>query len=253
MKAKVIGYCLFLFAAVCQILATILPYWKVNDPSGQVIELQEIFSGLWHKCIGFSSGNWQCDDFDSIWLGQQAEITTARACMLVNCFLNMVTFILFQVAAPWTFCFELDQKVKLMRVAGALIFLANVVCIAGSGYYGSRVLNDYYTSTQVFGGAIGGSAFNVGSGSSMVMKFGGGLYTAWISTFFGFASSIMILCCGHFGDEDYYDDDEYEMGGTQINPMKPNLPYRQDVMPNPHAMHPSAPQMHQTPNANQYI
>ena len=50
-----------------------------------------------------------------------------------------------------------------------------------------------------------------------------------------------------------YDEDEYEMGGTQINPMKPNLPYRQDVMPNPHAMHPSAPQMHQTPNANQYI
>lgn len=248
MKAKVIGYCLFLFAAVCQVLATLLPYWKVNDPSGQVIELQEIFSGLWHKCVGFSTGNWQCDDFDSIWLGQQAEITTARACMLVTCFLNIVAFVIFQVAAPWTFCFELNQKVKLVRMAGASIFIANVTCIAGSGFYGSRVLTDYYTSTQVFGGAIGQS-FNVGNANGMVMKFGGGLYTAWISCFFGFAGAIMILCCGHFGDEDYFEDDEYEMGGgVTVNPQKPNLPYRQDMIPNPNAM-----PMHATPHANQYV
>ena len=141
MNFIVIGYLFYMAAALLHLLATILPYWKTNDPSGAVVEWREVNIGLWHKCTGYSTGIFSCDDFDSFWLGQQPEVTTARAGMCVALFLDLLVFVCFQIASPWTTCATSDVKQKVMKASTACVFISTIVVAGCTGYYGSRVLS----------------------------------------------------------------------------------------------------------------
>lgn len=232
-RSILIGYILFSFAAVLQLLATILPYWKTNDPSGAVIEWREVNIGLWHKCTGYSTGIFSCDDFDSIWLGQQSEITTARVTMCVAQLLNLIIFVLFQMSAPWTTCLDEDLQPRLMSWAGGCTILSNILVAIGSGYYGSKVLTDYATLTGLY--HRDQQFTNFGSGSSVnfngqTMIFGGSLYSAWISVLFGLASGIMVLC-GVCNDTEDEDEEYYNPSGIQTMQMQNSIMGRQSSIP----------------------
>ena len=211
MNFVALAYILWLVAAALQLLGTVLPYWKTNDPSGQVIELREVNIGLWHKCTGYATGIFSCDDFDSIWLGQQSEVTTARALMGVTMLLDFITLVCFQIAAPWVSCSSGEVKRKVMQAAAVCMLFANICTACGSGYYGSKVLNDYYTMNGLLNRDRNfGSKLSVDSGYNGIgdaMKFGGSLYACWVSVLFGFTATIMMFCC--LKHELELDDDEY--------------------------------------------
>ena len=237
-RALLIGYVLWMIAALLQLLATVLPYWKTNDPSGAVIEWREVNIGLWHKCTGYSTGIFSCDDYDSIWLGQQSEITTARVCLCVTQLINLIIFIFFQVAAPWTSCLHEDMQDRIMTWSGGLMVFASTLVAIGSGYYGSKVLTDYATLTGLYNRDQ--QFTNFGSGPTVdfngqTMIFGGSLYSCWISVIFGLAAGIIVLC-GACQDGEYEDDEYYNPNqtGPGMNTMPNSLAARQHSLPQGH-------------------
>lgn len=229
-RALTVGYCLWIIAAILQLLATILPYWKTNDPSGAVIEWREVNIGLWHKCTGYSTGIFSCDDYDSIWLGQQSEITTARVTMCIAQLINLIILVFFQMGAPWTNCLDEHLQIKIMVWSGALMILSNSLVAIGSGYYGSKVLNDYATLTGLynrdFGRAQSGLEIDL-NGQTMI--FGGALYSSWISVIFGMAGGISVLCgaCRAVDEDEFEEDTYYHPNQTGIT-----QPSRQHTLPN---------------------
>lgn len=246
MNFVAVAYILWAMAAGLQLLGTILPYWKVNDPSGQIIELREVNIGLWHKCTGYATGIFSCDDFDSIWLGQQSEVTTARALMGITMCLDLIVLVCFQVAAPWVSCSSGDIKRKVMQAASVSMLFANICTAAGSGYYGSKVLNDYYTLNNLMS-YKSQSGLNTNSGFSGTggdaMKFGGSLYACWVSCVFGFSATVMMFCCLKneldLDDDEYYDPNEGTMVHNSHATGAPPSGFgiannRKNMLPNPH-------------------
>ena len=97
-----------------------------------------------------------------------------------------------------------------MQAASVSMLFANICTAAGSGYYGSKVLNDYYTLNNLMS-YKSQSGLNTNSGFSGTggdaMKFGGSLYACWVSCLFGFSATVMMFCC--LKNELDLDDDEY--------------------------------------------
>ena len=91
--------------------------------------------------------------------------------------LDLIVFVCFQIAAPWVGCTGGDAKRKIMQAAAVCMLFANVCTAAGSGFYGSKVLNDYYTMTGLLGRDRNFGSLNVGAAAGTdAMKFGGSLY-----------------------------------------------------------------------------
>lgn len=164
--------------------------------------------------------------------------------MCISQLLNLIVFVLFQVAAPWTTCLDEDLQPRLMSWAGASAILSNILVAIGSGYYGSRVLNDYQTLSGLYNRDR--QFTNFGSGGTVdfngeTMIFGGALYSCWVSVIFGLAAGITILC-GACNDSEYDDcDDEgynpnYNNGpnSTFHNTMQNSMIGRQSSLPHGH-------------------
>lgn len=237
MKGSVLGYLFFLFSAVLHLLAAVLPYWQTNDPTGAVIEWREVNIGLWHQCVGYTTGIFTCDGADSVWLGQPTYIITARATMLIALLCDLVAFCIFQVAAPWNSCLDSGNRPKLMLITGCLTLFSMLMVLIGSGYYGSQVLSDYMNiMTNLYNRDSRGmqiSRLNTGGEHTGVMVFGGSLYCLWVSLFSGLIGGIIIVRTRGSSFDDYEDEyyDPTVIRHNQNSAAQP-LPYKTSTLPN---------------------
>ena len=94
---QLFGYLVSLIGMILTIVICARPNWRVNDLDGEVIESIRRSSGLWSRvsisfvenilkilqCTYYNTGNWQCDQYDTFFLGLPAPLQVARACVCI--------------------------------------------------------------------------------------------------------------------------------------------------------------------------
>lgn len=174
-----------------------IPYWEKNDPEDTVNDNIIRHKGIWVKCVTYSTGNWECDDFNKFFLGLPAMLQAARG--------FGVTAILLGLAATATIVLGMDSvpcgsdnksvKRRIRMVAGAMAIIGGFCIIAACSWYANQIRIEYdiETARQM-------------SGSSNVTRnvFGEALFIGWAGGALLFLGGLLAICtsCDE-SDEDH--------------------------------------------------
>lgn len=176
---QVIGFILNTVGYICVILATALPEWRRNDPSGEVLESIIRHQGIWVRCISYPTGQWQCDDYDSFFLGLPQPLQVARGLTVTSCVIGGIGLVIALLGMKCTGCMEDSPKSK------SRTSLIGAVCFAISGlgigiavsYYAHQVLSEYNRNSLLYSDDVGqryiyGSCLFIGWAALSVMVLG---------------------------------------------------------------------------------
>merc|ERR1712135_208195 len=75
---QLVGLAMSIIALALTMASTFMPEWRRNDPKDEIIESVIRHQGIWLRCLAYSTGQWQCDDYDAFFLGLPVQLQTAR-------------------------------------------------------------------------------------------------------------------------------------------------------------------------------
>jgi len=195
------GFALALLGFIVSLIAIFLPEWRVNDPRGEIIEVIFLHQGLWARCVGQATGQWQCDDWDAKFLGLSSELQVARGLSIVCAMLGLAGLVLSIVGLECTGCLNdsLHMKSRISLFASGL-WIASSVCIgAAVSFYAHQIATAFRISNFQI-------AAQSGSGNRPnVWVFGTSIFLGWAGMILGVIGGLVMLC-GSFHNEEEVDD-----------------------------------------------
>uniref|UniRef100_H2Z166 Claudin n=1 Tax=Ciona savignyi TaxID=51511 RepID=H2Z166_CIOSA len=195
---QVIGMVLSTIALLCTTLAVILPEWRRNDPKGEVIEAVIRHQGIWLRCTSYSTGIWQCDDFDAFFLGLPTRLQVARGLAICSVVFGFFAIMLSIFGMECTKCIESNPRTKC-RVAmiAAGFYLASALSIGiAVSYYASQVAQEYTASTILIAVSDLGQRY----------VFGSSLFLGWGAMAVGLLGGAIMMCGSFYVEQE---EDEY--------------------------------------------
>lgn len=176
-------------------IAVGIPYWEKNDPEDTVNDNIIRHKGIWMKCVTYSTGNWECDDFNKFFLGLPAMLQAARG--------FGVTAIILGIAAAATIVLGMDSvpcgsdskhtKRRIRMVAGAMSIIGGFCIIAAASWYANQIRLEYDVET----------ARKI-TGSNVTRNvFGEALFLGWAGGSLLFLGGLLAICttCDDSDDE----------------------------------------------------
>lgn len=206
-----------------------LPEWRTNDVEGEVIESIKRSSGLWSRCTFYNTGNWQCDQYDTFFLGLPTPLQMARAATCIAlAFQGLGTLAAF-VGMDCTSLIPSNTmdnepnpiKKKIMMVVGGFNIFAGVILCIGVSYYASHVLDEY--------NGMSGLAQMGGRGLAPQRSSTGERYVYGQCLFIGWAAMLLdlaagaIMICGSCGSATVGTESMYGTGRLMSNQFQPSL------------------------------
>nr|XP_002120514.1 claudin-1 [Ciona intestinalis] len=194
---QAVGLVLSVIAAVCTTLAVILPEWRKNDPKGEVIEAVVRHQGIWLRCTSYSTGIWQCDDFDAFFLGLPAQLQVARGLALCSVVFGFFGIMLSIFGMECTRCIENNPKTKTrIALIASGFFIASALSIGiAVSYYASQVAQEYTASSILLVNDLG-----------QRYVFGSSLFLGWAAMAIGVLGGAVMMCGSFYVDKE---EDEY--------------------------------------------
>lgn len=177
-------------ALVLGIVATFIPYWEVNDPSTTTKDNIVRHVGLWLQCTSYSTGNWECDDYNTFFAALSTKIQAARGLTLSALILGVAALAIMANAVCTSACKPLGSLVYLLAAAGLITLLAGACMIAAPSWYAKDLYDEYYFLLYRAGGNI--------QNAGRVMVFGSALFIAWASGALFILGAVLAfgaLCC----------------------------------------------------------
>lgn len=227
---ELIGFVLSIVGLIMTICICAMPEWKTNDVEGEVIESIKRTQGLWSKCTFYNTGNWQCDQYDTFFLGLSAPLQTGRATVCIALvFQGLATLAAFAgmectVLIPSYQGMPAENrriKKKIMIVVGALNIFCGVVLCVGVSYYAATVLEEYHGNGMMSMSGSSRSQVSIRAGERFI--YGECLFIGWGAMIIDIAAGAIIVCgsCGEnsvgYSDEGFSTMGNRGLMGAQYN------------------------------------
>lgn len=189
---QLIGFTLSTVGFLCTLITTFLPEWRRNDPAGEVLESIIRHQGIWVRCISYPTGQWQCDDYDSFFLGLPIQLQTARGLSVTSCLLGFIAFVVCLLGMQCTNCLEGNPRLKsIVSMGGAICFALSGIGIGSAvSYYAHQVLSEYNRDSLLFQDDLG-----------QRFIYGSSLFIGWAAMSITLLGSFM-LGCGSLPDDE---------------------------------------------------
>jgi len=206
------AFAMTLVGVIAILICVAIPDWKKNDPVDTIRDNLRRHEGLWIKCVYYSTGNWDCDDFNRFLLGLPIDLQIGRGLGITSIAAGIGSVLLLLMGIDGFPVAKGDRKAKnrYRMIGGALAIASGLMILFATAWYANRIRLDHdAASLQVL------------QGNANVNRdiFGEALFIGWGAAIICFISGMMAICssCG--------DDDDYEQAPNR------NYVYRTSKMP----------------------
>ncbi|XP_053131019.1 claudin-4-like [Hemicordylus capensis] len=167
MGMQVLGTALCVIGWLGTILCCGLPMWKTTAYIGEnIVVAQIIWDGLWMDCVVQSTGQMQCNSYESM-LAMPQDIQAARAMVIISILLAMLGIFCTIVGGKCTNCVEDEAtKAKIVIGAGVIFLLSSLMLLIPLCWTANTIIRDFYSPMVV---------------DSRKREMGPSLYIGWAS------------------------------------------------------------------------
>ncbi|XP_036385546.1 claudin-4-like [Megalops cyprinoides] len=122
-----------------------LPTWKVSAFSEKSIVIsQSIHDGLWMSCVVQSTGQMQCQMYDS-WAALEPDLQVARVLTVISSVIGMVGLIVTLVGAQCTNCVKTRTvKTRIVKAGGGIYIISGLVILVPLCWMAINVRRHFY-------------------------------------------------------------------------------------------------------------
>jgi len=207
------GFLISFVSVIMNIIACADRQWRRNDPGKEVIETLIRSTGLWERCTFQATGHYQCDDYDSFFIGLPTLLTGARVFTCLAIVFGLFSFLVQVIGLDCIKVAEsqLRMKAKMVVTAGFLSVFAGILMCVGVSWFASEVFQNYYNPmrTQMnMGMGMGNNreAYQLEGNEQYI--YGRALFVGWSSSLIAIIGGILSICSswGALSEDDYTDD-----------------------------------------------
>lgn len=213
---QVAGFLISLLALVLDIIACADRQWRKNNPSKEVIETLIRSTGLWERCTFQATGHYQCDDYDTFFIGLPVLLTGARVFTCVSIVIGLFSSL---ISIGGLDCIKISEdqpatKAKMIVVAGFMSILAGVLMCVGVSWFAAEVLQNYYNPMRsqirpgMMSSGIGREQYALEGNESYI--YGRALFIGWSASLIGIIGGTLSVCSSWGamnGDDEEYNND----------------------------------------------
>ncbi|MGH0169241.1 UNVERIFIED_CONTAM: hypothetical protein FKN15_056497 [Acipenser sinensis] len=168
---------LAMIGCIGTIVICALPMWKVTAFIGSNIVTSQIFwEGLWTTCVVQSTGQMQCDTYDSL-LALPQDLQAGQVLVVIAILVAIIGLLLSIVGGKCTNCVEDEStKAKICIVSGIIFIIAGVLTMIPVCWSANTIIRDFYNPllTDAQRRELGASLY-IGWGAAGLLILGGGL------------------------------------------------------------------------------
>ncbi|XP_034034065.1 claudin-like protein ZF-A89 [Thalassophryne amazonica] len=174
---QMLGTALGILGWIGAIVVCAIPMWKVTAFIGSnIIIAQTTWEGIWMTCVVQSTGQMQCDDYDSV-LELSSDFQVARALTVISILVGIMAILLTVAGGKCTNCVEDPvSKAKVGVASGVMFIIAGVLCLVPVCWMAHTIISEFYNPLVVNAQKRElGEALYIGWVASALMLIGGGL------------------------------------------------------------------------------
>jgi len=140
-----VGFLCGFFSLMLIIIATILPFWKMNDRTMEQTSLSRDYEGLWWKCnyLMMNNGVYQCSTvYDAkFFIALPSYLQGARGFSITSIVLGSIGLICGIVGMECTRIAEENDETKrnMGKVSGICFLLSGVLFLVGVSWYAAQI------------------------------------------------------------------------------------------------------------------
>ncbi|XP_034404184.1 claudin f [Cyclopterus lumpus] len=144
-----------------------IPMWRVTTFIGaNIVTGQNIWDGLWMKCVMQSTGQMQCTLNDSV-MSLSSDLQAGRALVIISLIFGFIGFIITFIGAKCTSCLDKDSsKAKVVIIGGCLIIVSAVLILIPVCWSAAITIADFQNPLII---------------SSQKRELGASIYIGWAS------------------------------------------------------------------------
>ncbi|XP_072248211.1 claudin-8-like [Leuresthes tenuis] len=209
--SEIAAVCVGLIGLIGAATTTGLPMWKVTAFIGEnIIVMETRWEGLWMNCFRQANIRMQCKVYDSL-LFLPPDLQAARGLMCCSVALSGLGLLVALAGMRCTSCFQGNNWAKaiILRVAGAMQFMACICVFIPVSWTGHVIIRDFYNPLLI---------------DAQRRELGEALYIGWVTGAFLFASALLFVCRHTPSDKDSFDVyHPANLLNYKTTPSKPNL------------------------------
>lgn len=174
-----LGSILALLGWVGVLLSCIIPMWRVTSFMGATIVTSEIiWEGIWMNCVVQSTGQMQCDPYDSM-LVLNSDLKAAQVLTVASLLTGSLGIILAFIGGKYTRFLDYSSgaaKDRVATAAGVTLIISALLCLIPVTWAAVAVIQIFYNS-QIINAQRReiGAAIYIGWGASILLLLGGGM------------------------------------------------------------------------------
>ncbi|KAK2827204.1 hypothetical protein Q7C36_018130 [Tachysurus vachellii] len=175
-----LGSGLALLGWVGILLSCIIPMWRVTSFVGATIVTSEIiWEGIWMSCVVQSTGQMQCDPYDSM-LALSSDLKAAQVLTVGSLLTGSLGLILAFIGGKCTHFMDYSSgaaKGRVATAAGVALIISALLCLIPVTWATVVVVQIFY-NPQVIDAQRReiGSSIYIGWGASALLLMGGGMF-----------------------------------------------------------------------------
>ncbi|MBN3283063.1 CLDY protein, partial [Polyodon spathula] len=174
---QVLGIALAVIGCIGTIIICALPMWKVTAFIGSNIVTSQIFwEGLWMTCVVQSTGQMQCDPYDSL-LALPRDLQAGQIMVVIAILVAIVGLTMSIAAGKCTNCLEGESlKARLCIISGIILIIAGILTLVPVCWSANTIIRDFYNPllNDAQRRELGASLY-IGWGAAGLLILGGGL------------------------------------------------------------------------------
>jgi len=188
---QTVALCLMLLGLALTLVSITMPQWSKNDPFDTTRDSIQTIKGLWKQCTTFAAGNWDCDDYDRLFLGLPAKLQAGRLLAIGSVACGVIGFILGIVGLDCIPAIsEAATKSRMRLIAGILTLVSALFLLIATCWYANDIRRQHETDSML-----------ILSSSSTTTKrfiFGEALFVGWAASVVNIIAGSLVTCtsCG---------------------------------------------------------
>lgn len=196
---QVAALVIILIGVTLTIACVAMPKWEKNDPGDTNNDAVQKINGLWMKCTTYATGNWDCDDYDRIFLGLPTRLQAARMLGIGSILTGIVAFFLLMIGIECIPVGTGSQKRTFRIIAGSLAVFSSGFLLVATSWYARDITRNFELTTQQISN-------NMGTNNQRYI-FGEALFIGWAGSVMTLIGGLVALCTGCSGsDSDDFND-----------------------------------------------
>ncbi|XP_044143424.1 claudin-3-like [Bufo gargarizans] len=177
MELEFLGVTISIISWLGTFVSCALPMWKVTALIGNnTVVTQIIWGGQWMNCVVQTTGQMQCQVYDSL-LGLPQDLQASRVLMAISIIIGIFGILISIIGAKWTnFVQDESAKAKITIVSGVIFILSGLMTLISVYWSANAVNRDFYNPLVVDAQKRElGTSIHIGWATSALLMLGGAL------------------------------------------------------------------------------